>query len=681
MNNNPPSLLSETERLKALRRYNILDTPPDGSFDRITSMAARLLKVPIAVVSLVDSDRIWFKSHHGLDVQQIDHCPGLCASAILSPEFYVITDASQDVRSLANPLVAGEFGLRFYAAAPLTTHDGYNLGTLCVIDKQPRSISPEELEVLKDLAAVVIDEIELRLAARNIDQLNNELEQEVEERKQAESVAQAANQAKSEFLANMSHELRSPLNAILGFAQLMTRSQTLPSEHQENVGIIRSSGEHLLTLINNVLDLSKIEAGGTTLNENDFDLYRLLDELDDLFRLKADDKGLQLVFDHASDVPQYVRTDDVKLRQVLINLLNNALKFTKQGGVSLKVNSQNPPGAPPCSGTCVSNPAHSTVKSEAEIQTTLTFEVEDTGVGIAPDELDSLFEAFVQTQAGKEAQEGTGLGLAISRKFVKLMGGEMTVSSQVGRGSIFKFDIQVSRVDAAAIKTHQPTGRIIALEPNQPRYRILIVDDKWSNRQLLMKLLNPLGFELKEASNGEEAIATWENWEPHLIWMDMRMPMMDGYEATKRIKATTKGQATAIIALTASVLEEERAVILSGGCEDFVRKPFREADIFDMMHKHLGVRYVYEEATDSRQQYTQSQNSPIGFAFATLPTELVTNLQQAAIRIDMDRIDSLIAQIHTYDASLASRLSLLAADFKYDEILTLIQQSYEMKLI
>jgi CheY-like chemotaxis protein len=163
--------------------------------------------------------------------------------------------------------------------------------------------------------------------------------------------------------------------------------------------------------------------------------------------------------------------------------------------------------------------------------------------------------------------------------------------------------------------------------------------------------------------------------------MDMRMPMMDGYEATKRIKATTKGQATAIIALTASVLEEERAVILSGGCEDFVRKPFREADIFDMMHKHLGVRYVYEEATDSRQQYTQSQNSPIGFAFATLPTELVTNLQQAAIRIDMDRIDSLIAQIHTYDASLASRLSLLAADFKYDEILTLIQQSYEMKLI
>ena len=209
----------------------------------------------------------------------------------------------------------------------------------------------------------------------------------------------------------------------------------------------------------------------------------------------------------------------------------------------------------------------------------LFFEVEDTGAGIASEELDNLFEAFVQTKTGREAQEGTGLGLPISCKFVQLMGGEMTVESEVGRGTTFKFDINVDVVEAKDIETKQPTRHIIALEPNQPRYRILIVDDREDNRQLLIKLLNPFGFELREASNGQEAVAIWDNWEPHLIWMDMRMPVMDGYEATKQIKSTTKGQATAVIALTASTLEEERVVVRSAGCDDFLRKPFRETDI------------------------------------------------------------------------------------------------------
>jgi len=550
-----------------------------------------------------------------------------------------------------------------YLGIPLFSTSGRTIGHMCILDDKPLLQEQRARSVLTIFAARAAAELERRLAEQALIKTNQELESRVTERTaelaKAKVAAEVANQAKSTFLANMSHELRSPLNAILGFTQLMTRSQSLPPEHQENVGIITRSGEHLLTLINNVLDLSKIEAGRTTLNEKNFDLYRLLDDLEDMFLLKADDKRLQLLFDRTPDVPQYIRTDEVKLRQALINLLNNALKFTSSGGVSLNVNTQ-----------------HSTLNSEAEAQTTITFEVEDTGAGIAPEELDSIFEAFVQSKTGKEAQEGTGLGLPITRKFVQLMGGEMSVSSQVGHGTLFKFDINVSVVEQSDIESKQATRRVIALEPNQQSYRILIVDDKWSNRQLLIKLLNPLGFKLKEASNGKEAIEIWDSWEPHLIWMDMRMPVMDGYEATKQIKSTTKGQATAVIALTASVLEEERAVVLSAGCDDFMRKPFREAEIFEAMNKHMGVRYVYEEPTHSNASRTEcrEQNVLTATAMAALPREWLTTLQQALPQGDLDVIATIIGKIRTRNAPLANAISSYIDNFEYDKILMLISE-------
>ena len=484
---------------------------------------------------------------------------------------------------------------------------------------------------------------------------------------QAKEAADRANRAKSEFLANMSHELRTPLNAILGFSQLMYRSTYLTPDQQENLGIIMRSGEHLLTLINQVLDLSKIEAGRLILNEQNFDLYRLLDDLEDMFHLRAEDKQLQLLFERAPDVPQYVRTDEVKLRQVLINLLNNAIKFTETGGVSVRVVTK--------WNAKALNLKSNNLQPQTLQSLTLRFEVEDTGVGIASEELDHLFEAFVQTKTGKASQEGTGLGLAIARKFVQLMGGELSVTSEVGRGSLFKFDIQITVAEAPDLVIQQPTRRVIALEPDQPCYRILIVDDRWENRQLLLKLLYPFGFELKEASNGMEALEVWEQWQPHLIWMDMRMPVMDGYEATQRIKATTKGQATAVIALTASTLEEERAVILSAGCDDFVRKPFREIDIFETMHKHLGVRYIYEESINSLSNEADNPHVLTASALATVPRVWLANLKQAATCIDMEQVESLIAEIRSHNAILAEGLALLAADFKYDQILALIQQA------
>ena len=551
-------------------------------------------------------------------------------------------------------------------------------------------------------------EIKTALLSAELIDLNGQtcvisVSQDISDRKQTEAAmreakeaAEAANRAKSTFLATMSHELRSPLNAILGFSQLLTRSRSLNPEQQESVSIIKRSGEHLLTLINNVLDLSKIEAGRTPLNEQNFDLYRLLDDLEDMFYLRAQEKHLQLICDRASDIPQFVRTDEVKLRQILINLLNNAIKFTESGCVSIRVEtmlkvgkleswkveeSNQPTNLPTCQPVNLQSANLLTSPPPHLPPVTLTFEVSDTGIGIPPEELENIFEAFVQTQIGKASSEGTGLGLAITRQFIKLMGGDITVSSQVGRGSIFKFNIPIRVVDAIHLEVNkQPTRRVIALELNQPFYRILIVDDRWENRHLLFKMLQPLGFELKEASNGIEALEIWESWQPHLIWMDMRMPVMDGYEATQQIKATTKGQATAVIALTASILEEERAVVLSAGCDDFVRKPFHDADIFDTMSKHLGVRYIYEESTDwdtSHQKKAEKQNTLTSQGVAALPLNLLTELKQAATCIDMEKVNGVIAEIQNHNRGLAEGLAQLAADFKYDEILTLIQSVIE----
>ena len=508
---------------------------------------------------------------------------------------------------------------------------------------------------------------------------NRKLSKEISVRKQiekalqkAKEAAEAANRAKSEFLANMSHELRTPLNATIGFAQVMARSQTLPPEHQENVSIIRRSGEHLLTLINQVLELSKIEAGRTTLNETVFDLYQLLDESEDLFLLRVKEKNLRLMFDRSPDLPQYIRSDEVKLRQILINLLNNAIKFTQEGGVAVRVQS---------SKCRMQNDKYGRIIIRPFSLCTLHFALEDTGPGISPDELEGVFKAFVQTSGGR-AQEGTGLGLAISRKFVQMMGGDITVQSEPGKGSLFKFDIQVEIADAGSVNIKQSARHIIALQPGQIVWRILIVDDRPDNRRLLVKLLAPLGFDIREAENGQEAVEISESYEPHLIWMDMRMPVMDGYEATKRIRSTIKGQSVAIIALTASAFEEERSVVLSAGCDDFLRKPFREHELFDMMKKHLGVCYIYEKdenLPDSEQIKEENRKALTAEAVSALPPGIVKDLENAAIRGNMDAISAVIEAIRVSNAPLADALTDLADGFQYAEILNLTPQPPSLK--
>ncbi|ACK65338.1 multi-sensor hybrid histidine kinase [Rippkaea orientalis PCC 8801] len=511
-----------------------------------------------------------------------------------------------------------------------------------------------------------------------------ERQQAEEALKQAKEAADAANRAKSEFLASMSHELRTPLNAILGFTQVMRRDRTLNPEHQQNLSIISRSGEHLLELINDILEMSKIEAGRTTFHSNSFDLYRLLDNLEAMLHLKAQEKGLQLIFERTPEVPQYLETDEGKLRQVLINLLGNAIKFTEEGGVTLRVKSEvrSRKGGFRESATLrtidLEKPALTPIIADSE-QIVITFEVEDSGPGIAPEEVDQLFAAFGQTETGRQAQEGTGLGLPISRKFVQLMGGNISVSSILGQGSLFAFSIKAKLTNASAIKTPKPIRKVVGLAPGQPQYRILSVDDRLESRLLLVKLLSSMGFEVRQASNGKEALEIWETWEPHLIWMDMRMPIIDGYQATQRIKATTKGQGTVVIALTASAFEEERNMVLSAGCDDFMRKPFREEVLWEKIAQHLGVRYIYESLELEQAQGREIEENPTDNPdyllklLSQMSPDWVNQLHQVAVECSDDGILELISKIPSESQPLAITLKGWADNFLFDQVIQLTQ--------
>jgi CheY-like chemotaxis protein len=382
-----------------------------------------------------------------------------------------------------------------------------------------------------------------------------------------------------------------------------------------------------------------------------------------MFALRAGQKGLALHLDLDPGVPRYVIADDGKLRQVLMNLLGNGVKFTQQGQVVLRVHTASPPLG------------HGETTS-----LWVRFEVEDTGSGIPAEELQQIFVPFVQSSSADQAAEGTGLGLAISQQYVRLMGGEIQVSSQLGQGSRFRFELPLEAVDVGDLEKPPLTRRVAGLAPDQPAWRLLVVDDSEVNRKLLVKIFQPVGFQVREAANGVEALAVWEAWEPHLIWLDMRMPVMDGYETTRRIKATTRGMATVIIALTASALEEDKAVILSEGCDDYLRKPFREEDLFDAIARHLGVLYVYEEIGPATAEpggagQPAGDDHALAALLATARPAWLARLERAATLGDVQAIDRLAAEVVGEQPDLAEGIARLARQFDHEHILASIHRA------
>jgi two-component system sensor histidine kinase/response regulator len=494
------------------------------------------------------------------------------------------------------------------------------------------------------------DVTDLIAAEREREQHQEHLEALVASRtaelREAKEAAESASQAKSAFLANMSHEIRTPMNAILGYAQLLLRDRDLGGAQKQRIDVIRSSGNHLLTLINDILEMSKIEAGRTTLTVEPFDLHALLNDVHLMFSQLARAKGVALTFEPDADLPSGLEGDAGKVRQIVINLLSNAVKFIERGRIVVRASSH--PIAPD--------------------RHRIDISVEDTGPGIAPSSRDRIFEAFDQAEAVVRTT-GTGLGLTISRNFARLMGGDLTVESVVGQGSVFRLSFAAGAASPADVPGRAAQPIPLRLAVDQPSRKVLIVDDEATNRRLLDDLLSAIGFETRTASSGAEAIEVHDAWLPHLVLMDLQMPGMGGLETIRRLRAAHS--TVQIFAVTASGLADTEPEARDAGVDAFVRKPYQEADLLATIGERLGLRYDYDSPDDREGRgAVAAEGTPAALARAVsgLPPSLVAQLRDAAVQGRVKRLERLADEVAAHSEPAAAEIRAFAANFHYDAI-------------
>ena len=542
---------SESDRLAALARYAVLDAERDPIFDRISELTRLIYGVSATAILLVDADRIRFKSQTGIDVFELSRAASFCNELFAIQEPLIINDIAADPRCGDQSMAAALRGFRFYAGAPLRTREGHCIGTLCVMDQAPRpGFLLADIRQLAALADIVIDEFELRRVRFEIALTRRQVE--------------VATQAKSEFLATMSHEVRTPLNGVLGMTLALLQTNLNPTQY-DYVKTFLHSGDLLLAVLGDILDLSRIEAGQLTIENIDFDLVRGLDEAQVLWDALAAEKGLSFAIERQPDLPERLRGDPARLLQILFNLVNNAIKFTERGGIVIRVSCRDLPG----------------------MGIELDVAVADTGIGIDPAVQSKLFNKFVQGDASVTRRfGGSGLGLAICKQLVTLMGGSIGIESRPGHGSTVWFKVPC---ESASSPVAIPVP--VCASALRQTAHILLVEDDLVSQQVVFVTVRFSAYTVDVVGNGKEAIAALQRRHYDLVLMDVSMPEMDGLTATREIRKLPGAiSRVPIIALTAHAMPGDRDRFLGGGMNDYVSKPIDPTQLFAAIARSLPAK-------------------------------------------------------------------------------------------